>query len=276
MEEKNLPPEIVNRRKGLVKPSDGKTLMVNGCEIFYREKGKEPVLLYIHGNLGCHSWFDDVMDVPGYWTIAPDMPNFGFSGRIESCEIESYADYMIGFLETLAGGPAVVAGHSLGGVVAQSMAVKRPDLVKKLVLIDSGSVKGLHTPEASYPVIEQYKVNYGLLGQALSYIMPGLKDENRKRGLIDMALLMSHHCYIGHARTLDNFDMTAEAEKLNLPVLVMRGAGDLLITQEMADETAKAWKGRLHLFANSGHSPLVEVPGEFLATLKDFLNLWRN
>lgn len=272
MDEMNLPEEIVKRKMAFQPPADGKTALVRGCEVFYREKGTGPVLLYIHGNLGYHGWFNDLMDIPGYRTIAPDMPNFGFSGRIESSEVEDYAAYLLDFLEVLGVGSVVVAGHSLGGCVAQSMAVKKPDSVKKMILIDSGSYKGLHTPEESYPIFEQYKVNYQFLKAALSAIMPQLEEGKRKEELVDGALLMSHHCYVGHARSLSRFDLTGKTGLQGIPVLVIRGEDDILITSEMAEETAEAWKGALHVIPSSGHSPLVEVPETFKTLMMEFLD----
>lgn len=275
MEEKNIPEDMLKRKNALTPPSDGKKISVKNCNIFYREKGEGDILLYIHGNLGYHGWFDDVMDIPGYRTIAPDMPNFGFSDRIESSEVDVYADYLLEFLSRLEIDKAVLAGHSFGGCVAQSIAVKKPGLVRKLVLIDSGSHKGLHTPKESYPLFEQYKVNYQFLTQAMSAIMPGLHNRERKEKLIDAALLMSHHCYAGHARSLDDFDLTGRVGLDGIPVLVLRGAGDILITPEMAEETAKGWKGKLFVFPTAGHSPLVEIPGEFKDVMVEFLNEWQ-
>ena len=55
------------------------SINVDGCGISYVEEGQGKPLLYIHGNTGSKTWFSRVMLVPGYRTIAVDMPNFGRS-----------------------------------------------------------------------------------------------------------------------------------------------------------------------------------------------------
>jgi branched-chain amino acid transport system permease protein len=261
---------IKERLEGLEKPPYGRTIKVMGKEIFFIEKGIGQAILYIHGNLGSHKWFSQVMDIEDFRTIALDMPNFGFSDPMESSDIADYSEFLREFIRELQLEKPVVAGHSLGGAVAISLSVKYPDLPGALMLIDSSSIKGLITPEEAYPIIEMYKVDYNLLKSALASIMPGINEE-RLVELTDMALLMNHDSYSGHARSLERFDLSNKAEKMKCPVLFIRGAGDFLITQKMAEETVSILGGSTLEIENSGHSPQVEVPDLFINILKKFL-----
>lgn len=255
----------------LEKPSYGQTIKINGNNIFFNEEGEGPVILYIHGNLGSHLWFSDVMKIEGFRTIAVDMPNFGFSDSIDNCEIETYSGFMRDFLDEMHIDKIVLVGHSLGGAVALTMAVQYPEIIRSLFLLDSSSIKGLKTPEESYRVIEMYKTDYSLLKNALRAIMPGVSDENRILELVATAKLMKHEAYIGHARALDKFDLSSMAVKMDFPVLFVRGEMDFLITREMAEETIALVGGNIINVDNIGHSLLVEDPSLFKEILVGFI-----
>jgi len=255
----------------LEKPSYGHRIKVNGKNIFFSEEGKGPAILYIHGNLGSHRWYSDVMKIEGYRTIAVDMPNFGFSDGIDNCEIDTYCSFMKGFLDEMHIDKIILVGHSLGGAVALSMAVNYPEIVRSLFLLDSSSIKGLKTPEESYSVIEMYKTDYSLLKTALQAIIPGVSDENRIAELVETAKLMKKEAYIGHALALDHFDLSGVADRMDFPVLFVRGEKDFLITREMAEETIALIGGDIIYVDNVGHSLLVEDPSLFKEILVEFI-----
>jgi branched-chain amino acid transport system permease protein len=252
------------------KKMPGRYVEVMGKSIYYREKGSGKPVLYIHGNIGSHEWFREVMDLPGCRTIAPDMINFGHSDHIETSDIEVYADYIKGFMDALQITDALVAGHSLGGAVAMSLAVKEPDLVRKLVLIDSCPPDGLKTPEAHYPYIELYKKSRGFLKKALAGVMPSRDDKKLLNLLVNEAMLMNKSSYTGNARALEKVDFTDRLSSFGKPVLVVAGKLDALITAEMAEQTAAAFGGEYRIIDGVGHSLMVENPELFKEVLLGF------
>lgn len=264
-------PYMSFRRLRAARRSYGDHADVKGKKIFYVEEGTGTPVLYIHGNLGSHKWYSEVMSIEGARVIALDLPNFGFSDRIDSFEIDVYADYVKGFIEAMGLDTPWVLGHSLGGAVAISLAIRYQECVRGLVLVDSASIKGLKTPEESYPVIELYKVNYSLLKKALCAIMPGVNDRGRQSELVDCALLMSKEAYVGHGRALTSFDYSDRTMRLDIPVLFIYGEQDILITREMAEETVAVLGGSVHILEGIGHSPQVENPTVFRTIIKDFI-----
>jgi pimeloyl-ACP methyl ester carboxylesterase len=113
---------------------------VNGQPICAREQGapRRPVALLIHG--WSSSWYALSPLLPmlseRYRCVAVDLPGYGESpvgsGR---ATIAGYADLLAGLLCELGGPPAVLVGHSMGGMISLTLALRHPELVERLVLI---------------------------------------------------------------------------------------------------------------------------------------------
>lgn len=109
-------------------------------KIFYYDSGeeeKQPLIL-IHG-LGdeADSWRNVIpLLKEKYRTIAPDLPGFGRSGTRRRINIKRHIEAVLKMLEI--SGPAILAGNSLGGLIASAAAFKKPEMVKGLILIDGG------------------------------------------------------------------------------------------------------------------------------------------
>lgn len=246
---------------------------VNGVLMFFVTAGAGVPVIYVHGNTGSSAWFNLVMNVPGCRVVALDMPNFGKSTPLEGdVSIQRYAASVAGFMDVQGLKEAVVVGHSLGGCVVQALALERPDLVRAMVLVDSGAPNGLLTPRDNYPAIEFMRTSRTVLEQALKAVMPTLKDEALFKTLVDDAQKMAAPAWIGNAEALSNFDISARCAEYQGPVLVIRGTLDQIITDEMAQKTAKAYpRARLVTLESMGHSVIVEDPSLFLHILMDFL-----
>jgi branched-chain amino acid transport system permease protein len=241
--------------------------------IAYWETGTvdAPVVVYVHGNTGSRIWFERAMAVDGYRVIAPDLPNFGESDALDTADIDIYADYLAAFLAELKVSQVYLVGHSLGGAVAISLTVRYPELVARLLLVDSASLQGLHTPEEYYPVIEQYQSNRALMRQALGAVTPTMEDPEYLDRLTDTAMGMNPIAFTGNPRALDRFNYADRVADVTIPVLVVRGEHDALITDDMAQSTADAFpRGVFRRLDGVGHSVMVEDPERFLALVQEF------
>lgn len=242
-------------------------ITVQGKRIHLRESERAdasfPTLVCIHGNLGSGRWFEPLLArYPGR-AVAPDMPNFGQSDHIGDWTMAAYANWIAAICDGVGIDRAAVLGHSLGGAVAMELLASHPALVERLILVDSSPVDGLFTPKEHYPAIEAYKADKTILSQALKTVVPTIKDEQFFAQLVDDAWKMNRDCFIGHAEELGKADFTTRLRGASVPVAVMRGAHDILITEERAQKLADFFGGTLETFATSGHSPMVEVPDEF-------------
>lgn len=247
-----------------------KTATIRDVLISYREEGTGGQdVLYIHGNTGCNLWFEKVMSQDGCRVFAPDMPNFGDSGRIDTADIDLYAEFMADFCAMLGLKNPVVVGHSLGGGVAMSLAVHHPELPSSLLLVDSCAPGGLHTPEEHYAAIEMFRTNRDVLLQGLAATTPTLADTDFLDRLVDGGMKMNGIAFEGNARALDSFSVEGKTMAFTKPVHVVHGDRDIIITREMAQETADAFPaGSVEFLENVGHSVMVEDPERFTGILQ--------
>lgn len=123
---------------GLFMPFDGGRLHVVDRAAAGPEEG---AVLLMHGASSNHA---DLLETLGphlkdrYRVIAPDRPGLGWSDRIGGSAMakpEAQADLMINLIERLETGPVVLVAHSLAGALSLDMALKRPDLIKSVVLL---------------------------------------------------------------------------------------------------------------------------------------------
>lgn len=111
--------------------------------INYRDQGdpQSPVLLLIHG-LGCSLRYwacvFDAREFANYRILALDLPGFGMSDKPDSYDykLSSQADLALAFVDALQVQQFLLVGHSMGGAIAILLALKYPDRVKHLVVIE--------------------------------------------------------------------------------------------------------------------------------------------
>ena len=249
------------------------TVTINNVRIAYEQAGEGTPLVCVHGNFASRRWFKEQLDNPpeGVQVIAFDLPNFGASDAMpEAISIQAYATYLQAFIRNL-NQPVLLAGHSLGGAVAQRVATSHPGLVKALILISSAPAKGFKTPEEQYPVLSSLKENPDMLTQALTSTMP-TRTPAYFDDIVQDALNMQTQAFTGNARALETYDFRDSAKQTNLPVLVIRGEHDYIISEDMAKATASAYpNAQLELLEGVGHSPQIEMPERFTALVQAFL-----
>ncbi len=97
-------------------------------------------MLLIHGAGGQHvHWPPQVRRLPGVRTIAPDLPGHGKSGG-EGCDtVIGYAANLLALMDAVAVERFVAVGHSMGGAVAQMLALDAPQRVAGLALVSTGA-----------------------------------------------------------------------------------------------------------------------------------------
>lgn len=109
-------------------------------QISYTERGEQhsgvPIIC-LHGIGGSQDSFLPQLDAlsESHRIIAWDMPGYGQSALLESTSFTSLTQALLGFMDDLGIEKAHILGHSIGGMIAQELAITTPDRVASLALL---------------------------------------------------------------------------------------------------------------------------------------------
>ncbi len=289
-----------------------KIKLENGEELAYRElPGERRGLVLIHGNMTSSKHFDILLEAlpEEYHLIAPDMRGFGESSY--NNPIDSLAELASDIKELLDRKELdrySLLGWSTGGGVAMEIAADRVDEVEKLILLESVSTRGypmyekdekgqpipgklLKTKEeiASDPVKTQpikqaqEKGNKEFIKEVWnSLIYNNNKPEEEKyqeylddiltqRNLVDIYYSLAHFNVSDEHNGYN--EGSGKAKKIEAPTLVFWGENDLVITEDMAKQTAAdiGDNAKLEYLEGCGHSPLIDDLEQLTAKIERFL-----
>jgi len=120
-----------------------KTLRVNDYDMAYLDIGQGLPLVCVHGSLNDFRAWTAVLSPlsSNHRLIVPSLRHYfpeQWDGQGGKFKMAQHVDDVIAFVEGLGLGPVDLLGHSRGGHLAFRMALKRPDLIRKLVLAEPG------------------------------------------------------------------------------------------------------------------------------------------
>jgi pimeloyl-ACP methyl ester carboxylesterase len=143
-----------------------------GVSTWYDEHGEGRPLVLMHGGLVDSRFFAPNLAplAERFHVYTPDRRGHGHTPDVEGpITYELMADDTIAFLDRVIGGPADLVGHSDGAFVAMLVAMRRPDLVDRLVLISGGFDKsGEAVPDMEFDVDQVVQ----FLGDAYGEVSP--------------------------------------------------------------------------------------------------------
>jgi len=214
------------------------------------------------------------LEAAGHEVTAPDLPGFGET-PLEPGEVD-YVGYAASFVR----GAAVLVGCSFGGRIALELAVARPELVEKLVLVGAGLGSWEWSDDAKTGFAEEEAaLERGDLAEAAAaQARMWLADDARAevRSLTEEMTLRSYELQIPvEDEVKDRWPEPPAAERLEeiaVPTLVVVGSEDVLDILAIADRLVAEIPGaRKALIEGAGHLPSLERPEALNRLLLDFL-----
>ncbi|MGE7667293.1 alpha/beta fold hydrolase [Ureibacillus composti] len=126
-----------------------KFININGIHTHYHEEGTgDEKIILIHGSgPGVSAFANWRLVIPrlseSYQVFAPDIIGFGETDKLadHNYHIDLWVEHLIGFIEAVSNEPVYLVGNSFGGALSLHIAYRRPDLVKKLILMGSVGTK---------------------------------------------------------------------------------------------------------------------------------------
>ncbi|HUP09792.1 MAG TPA: alpha/beta hydrolase [Caldimonas sp.] len=118
-----------------------RTIQTNGIDMHIAESGSGPLVVMCHGfPESWYSWRHQIRALAeaGFHAVAPDMRGYGRTSApaaIEQYTLLHLVGDIVGLVDALGGGPAIVAGHDWGAPVAWHAALLRPDIFRGIVAL---------------------------------------------------------------------------------------------------------------------------------------------
>ena len=219
-------------------------------------------------------WSDVANRLPGYRCIGFDMRGHGLSATpAQGWTVEDLAGDIAALMDHLGLAQVVIAGCSVGGMVAQAMAIHHP--ARCLGLILSNTAAKIGTDESWAARIAAVE-GHGIASIAEMVIgrwfSPAFCASPAALPWLTMLLRVDPGGYIGTCRALARADLRAGLAGLNLPVLMLAGSADQSTPPDLVRETATMIRGaRVVVFEGSGHIPAIDAPAATAAVIAGFL-----
>jgi pimeloyl-ACP methyl ester carboxylesterase len=247
-----------------------KSITLGNTSWRYLEQGNGPALVLVHGfPLDHRIWLEQVRGLSQrFRVIAVDLKGFGQSASSEAFTIDSMADELAEFMKAVGAAPCVLAGLSMGGYIAFSLAVRRPEVLKGLLIVCSKAeadtpqgkegrqkMAELAQTQGAKPVSEQMLPR--MFAPETISGRPELVAQLRQIMEGCPPTTIANACFAMR----DRADRTTDLPKLTMPVQVILGEKDVIIPAEMGHKMAGACqRGRFVLIPKAGHLACMEEP----------------
>jgi pimeloyl-ACP methyl ester carboxylesterase len=250
--------------------------------LYYELTGDGEPLVMIPG-LGstCRLWDPIVPELSRLFTLVmPDNRDVGKSvGRRLPRTLSDLAADIIELFDLLQLDRAHVMGISLGGVIAQTLALEHPSRVNRLVLLSSAHRFGPYLRDISRLLGNcLYKMPYDkfqrtveLLGTAPAYYDDHVEEVEQK---IEMAKKneTSRKAVVRQLQCLAVSEVQEAHYRIDAPTLIVSGEYDALIPNCYGERMAAAIDGsEFHVIPDCGHNPISEKPEVVLPLIREFL-----
>lgn len=242
--------------------------MMAMTDLHLTTSGEGPVLVFLHGLGMDHSLFDDLADaLPDTRVIRPDLRGHGQSeAPAGPYSMGALVKDVETALDKQGVRDAVVFGLSLGGMIAQGLAVKRLDLVRGLVLCGTAAKFG--QPGPWHDRAKTARRN------GMSALVDGVMEKwavttsaARQRFLQTPA-----EGYAATCEAIAGTDFYTPTASLRLPTLGLGGDKDRSTPPDLVRETTELIPGaEFKLLRGAGHLAPETHPSEVLAELRPFL-----
>jgi pimeloyl-ACP methyl ester carboxylesterase len=257
------------------------TLSTSAGTVAYDSRGSgDPVVLLPSGGHDQHD-YDEIRELlpGGLRSIGVDWPGHGQSpaGTAPSTELR-LAQITEELLESLTPGGAVLVGNSVGGNVAARLAIRRPDLVKGLMIIDGGGFEESRLPARVFSALMSRpwfaRGVYPLFSRL--YTRPRTAADRRARA---SAIAITRTgpgvravTEIWHSFTLPEHDLRAQAPKIAVPAVVIWGRYDSVLPLRVGETARDLIPGSRLVVIDSGHLPHTTSPAAVAAELTTLAN----
>ncbi|MFC1669455.1 alpha/beta fold hydrolase [Spirochaetota bacterium] len=268
---------------------------VNDINVYYEihnntrkpAQSKYPLIMIQGLSANVHWWPEDLID-----ELSKSFKTIIFDNRGAGCteksgtpySIKMFAHDTIGLMDALNIKRAFVLGISMGGMIAQEVALNYPERVEKLIICSSNCGGGEQIIPSKEVLDLLTKVKKGMTldevtEDTISLVFSGefirdnpliIKKEKEKM----MKYPIHQKDFFSQLKAIMRFSSADRLEKLNIPTLLMHGKKDILIPPENSEIMAKLIpNSKLVCFEDTAHQLFSQEPDIVTRTLIDFLEM---
>ncbi len=233
------------------------------------EKGKRTIL-FVHGAGGNkNNWINQFDGLKGgFNVVVVELPGHGDSSPQGANRVEQYAEDVAGVIDALVPAPPVVVGHSMGGAIAQTLALNFAEKVSALVLIGTGCRLRV-LPSILDGILTNFEGTVAMINR---YAFSKFTEEDVvQEGTSEMAKTQPSVIH-GDFLACNRFDICDKLEGITHPVLILCGEDDQLtpvkyskyLLEHLPNATMKT-------FPKAGHMVMMEKPAEVTEAIRGFV-----
>jgi pimeloyl-ACP methyl ester carboxylesterase len=270
--------------------SSSRRITVNGLSLHMLEwpAPGAPGILFLHGGAAHSHWFDGVIApfIGRYHVISLDQRGHGASAWPDppAYATEDFVSDLVALTQALGWPRMTVVGHSMGGANSMALSAWHPDLVERLVIVDSRpsipaerlgqmherGAKALRTPR-KHPTPESAIASFRLLPRE-TVAVPGLLQHVARAGLVDRDGGWRYRFDPAANGFRQPHDLWPHLSKIQAPTLIVRAGLSPVLTTDMAVEMRKLIPDvRFAEVPGAYHHVTLDKPKEFVAAVADFL-----
>ena len=266
-----------------------RTINAGGVTYAYRElgpKGGIPVVFFVHLAATLDNWDPRIVDpiAKDHHVITFDNRGVGASTGAVPDSVEAMADDAVTFIKALGFDKVDIFSFSLGGMVAQALVVKHPDLVRKLILTGTGPAGGKDIDEVAGITY------YDMLRAALTRSDPkeflffnrntaGKRAakafvERLNERTVDRDAPIKVKAFRTQLTAIKKWGRSAPADlsQITQPTLIANGDNDRMVPSVLSEDLHRRINGsELIIYPDSGHGGIFQFHEEFAPVAVEFL-----
>lgn len=257
-------------------------IKVDGYNIFYLSSGtlKDKVVVLLHGIGGSsHRWIDIIpLLAKEFYVIAPDIIGFGYSDKPNDVDysMEFFVEFMFKFLKglDLIGKDITLVGSSFGGHIAAEFAIRYPNLLSHLVLVDPAGTLDRITPAFNEYILAAMYPNIDNALKAFRYMIEDERyiDLDYVKNFVNiMRSPNAKYPFLASLMGSRRSILKDRLDKIKVKSLIIWGEKDKIIPLRYINEFKKIPNSKVIIMRCVGHLPFVEKKEEFAKIVTNFI-----
>lgn len=266
-----------------------KTLKIDGVAFAYRELGRKggvPLILLNHWGAVLDNFDPRIVDelAKHHHVIATDYRGVGLSGGVAPLTVAEMARDCVAFIKALDFDKVDLFGFSLGGFVAQQIAITQPGLVRKLILTGTGPAGGKGIDQVavvSMPLIER-ATSEGIDPKTYLFFTSSEASQQAANAFLkamlerqtDRDVPVTQEVFGRQLQAIQAWGQQApqDLSSLDIPVLIANGDQDIMVPSELSSDMAERIPGStLVIYEDAGHGGIFQNHADFSAKALAFL-----